>query len=177
MVIIQPAPERYRSRRHTITSRRHRITRRLAITKALEPCRPCLSSSGVFFLTRPAHSVHKNTKRTPPPTLDGRNTMNPATVSQLLPSAGKHPSPLLERVRKAAREHGLSEAAAAAIVARARAFILFHNKRHPSGLGLADVTLFLAHVVQTAKQPLLALADARSAVTPLRGSVLRCDLG
>ncbi len=103
--------------------------------------------------------------------------MNPATVSQLLPSAGTQPSPLLERVRKAAREHGLSEAAAAAIVARARAFILFHNKRHPSGLGLADVTRFLEHVVQTAKQPLLALAEARSALTLLCGSVLGIDLG
>src|SRR5947209_1726341 len=73
------------------------------------------------------------------------------------------PPPLLERLRLAARGRGDAQATAETVVSRARAFILFHDKRHPSELGLPEVSHFLEHVVKTAAQPLPALAQARAA--------------
>ena len=58
-----------------------------------------------------------------------------------------------------------------------RAFILFHDKRHPSSLGLAQVTQFLEHVVKTSADPLPALAQARAALMLLYGGVLGIHLG
>jgi len=86
-------------------------------------------------------------------------------------------SPLLERLRMAARSRGDSQPTAENLVAWARAFILFHNKRHPSQMGLPQVTHFLEHVVKTASEPLPALAQARAALTLLYGGVLGNDLG
>ena len=86
-------------------------------------------------------------------------------------------SPLLERLRLAASACGDAQATADCLVSWARAFILFHNKRHPSTLGLPAVTHFLEHVVKTAPEPLPALAQARSALTLLYGSILGIDLG
>lgn len=78
--------------------------------------------------------------------------MNPLPVaSRAAPvPAGTKGSPLLERLRQAARERGDSAPTADALVSWARAFILFHDKRHPSELGLAEATHFLEHVVKTA---------------------------
>jgi integrase len=59
----------------------------------------------------------------------------------------------------------------------ARAFIFFHDKRHPSELGLPEVTHFLEHVVKTAPDPLPALAQARSALTLLYDGILGTTLG
>ena len=87
------------------------------------------------------------------------------------------PSPLLERLRQEARGRGDSVATAATLVAWGRAFILFHGKRHPSELGLPQVTHFLEHVVKSASEPLPALAQARAALSLLYGGVLGRDLG
>ena len=87
------------------------------------------------------------------------------------------PSPLLERLRLAAQDRGDAGPTADYLVRWARAFILFHNKRHPSELGLAEATHFLEHVVKTAPEPLLALAQARSALMLLYDSVLGINLG
>ncbi len=86
-------------------------------------------------------------------------------------------SPLLERLRLAAQDRGDAGLTADYLVRWARAFILFHNKRHPSELGLAEATHFLEHVVKTAAEPLLALAQARSALMLLYESVLGINLG
>ncbi len=85
--------------------------------------------------------------------------------------------PLLERFRQAAHARGNSQPTADNLVSWAREFILFHNKRHPSEMGLAEVTHFLEHVVKTMPDPLPALAQARSALTLLYGGVLGNDLG
>jgi len=87
------------------------------------------------------------------------------------------PPPLLERLRLAARTRGDSQPTADTLVSWARAFILFHNKRHPSELGLPEVTHFLEHVVKTAPEPLPALAQARSALMLLYGGLLGINLG
>jgi hypothetical protein len=89
--------------------------------------------------------------------------MNPLPVngpSAPVPTSAKA-SPLLERLRLDAIARGDARPTAELLVSRARAFILFHNKQHPSTLGLPEVTHFLEHVVKTAPEPLLALAQAR----------------
>ena len=45
------------------------------------------------------------------------------------------PSPLLERLRRASLGRGDSAATAETLVSWCRAFILFHNTRHPEQLG------------------------------------------
>ncbi len=105
--------------------------------------------------------------------------MNPHTIpdpSTLMPATVKKP-PLLDRLRLAAGARGDSQPTADTLVSWARAFILFHNKRHPSELGLPEATHFLEHVVKTAPEPLPALAQARSALTLLYSGVLGIDLG
>lgn len=85
--------------------------------------------------------------------------------------------PLLDRTRLAARARGDPESTIQAMIDSVRAFILFHNKRHPSELGLSDVGRFLEHVVRTASDPLPALAQARSALALLYADILGRDLG
>jgi hypothetical protein len=102
--------------------------------------------------------------------------MNAPTTS----AAGPSPTPqvpLLERLRRAARDRGDSAATAETLVSWGRGFILFHNKRHPDHLGLSDVSHFLEHVVRTAADPLLALAQARAALALLYRAVVGRDLG
>ena len=97
-----------------------------------------------------------------------------ATMPTPIPPSPPTP-PLLEQLRLAARGRGDSKPTAETLVRWARAFILFNNKRHPSELGLAEVTHFLEHVVKTAAEPLPALAQARAALTLLYGGVLGID--
>jgi integron integrase len=63
------------------------------------------------------------------------------------------------------------------LVSWARAFILFHDKRHPRETGLEQATHFLQHVVKSVKDPLPALAQARSALMLLYEGVLGIRLG
>ena len=49
------------------------------------------------------------------------------------------PPRLLEQVAQAARQRGASEPTTTQLVSWVRAFILFHEKRHPSELSLAAV--------------------------------------
>jgi integron integrase len=86
-------------------------------------------------------------------------------------------SPLLERVRSAARARGDARETADVTVAWARRYILFHNKRHPAEMGLPEATHFLEHVVKMEAEPLPALAQARSALSLLYCAVLGIDLG
>jgi hypothetical protein len=73
----------------------------------------------------------------------------PSTPVAAVPS----PPPFLERFRQTARARGDSAPTADHLVSWARAFILFHKKRHPAQLGLPEVTHFLEHVVKTAPGP------------------------
>jgi integrase len=84
---------------------------------------------------------------------------------------------LLERLRQAARDRGDSQPNAELLVSWARAFILFHHKRHPSEMRIAQVTHFLEHVVRTQSDPLPALAQARAALTLLYDGLLGIHLG
>jgi hypothetical protein len=93
-----------------------------------------------------------------------------------VPGVASQP-PLLEQVRVAAYARGDSRQTADGPVTWARAFILFHQKRHPGQMGLPEVTHFLEHVVQTTPDPLPALAQARAALTLLYAGILGKDLG
>jgi hypothetical protein len=85
--------------------------------------------------------------------------------------------PLLEQLRLRAHTRGDPDAVANNLVAWARAYIRFHDVRHPSTMGLTQVTQFLEHVVKASADPLPALAQARAALTLLYGSVLGIQLG
>ncbi len=58
-----------------------------------------------------------------------------------------------------------------------RRFILFHGKRHPRELRVADVARFLEHVAKTEKDPLRALEQAREALRFLYDDVLQVPIG
>ena len=98
-------------------------------------------------------------------------------LSSPLPVAAIKPPPLLDRLQQAALERGVARLTVDQLVSRARAFILFHNKRHPAEMGLAEVGRFLDEVVKTDPDPLPALAQARSALGLLYESVLGMRLG
>lgn len=59
----------------------------------------------------------------------------------------------------------------------ARRYILFHGKRHPRELGLAEVEQFLQHLAQSEKDPLRAIELAREALPFLYTDVLGIELG
>src|SRR5262249_13850273 len=103
--------------------------------------------------------------------------MNLPSDSSALGSPAVTQPPLLERLRQAALARGDAQETAARLVMVARAFILFHNKTHPSELGLLQVTRFLQHIVNTEKEPLLALASARAALLLLYEVVLGRQMG
>jgi hypothetical protein len=84
---------------------------------------------------------------------------------------------LLDRVRQAALTHWGRPEPAERCAHWTRRFILFHNKRHPTELGLADIGQFLEHLAQTEKDPLPALEQARDALTFLYETVLHLPLG
>jgi hypothetical protein len=58
-----------------------------------------------------------------------------------------------------------------------RRFVLFHGKRHPRELSLADVRRFLEHVAQTEKDPLNRLEEAHTALSFLYHDVLVLGVG
>ncbi len=58
-----------------------------------------------------------------------------------------------------------------------RRFILFHGKRHPRDMGLAEIARFLEHLAQTEKDPLGALEQAREALDFLYGRLFGVHIG
>ncbi|MCS6850153.1 MAG: site-specific integrase [Gemmataceae bacterium] len=104
--------------------------------------------------------------------------MTTSLLSDPTPQAiSAQPPRLLDQVAQTARQRGASEPTTAQLVDWVRAYVLFHNKRHPRELNRAAVTRFLQHVVRTEKRPLPALESARSALELLYGTVLGVDLG
>jgi hypothetical protein len=100
-----------------------------------------------------------------------------ATVAESAQQPTRTGSPLLDRLWHAARSRGDSAPTADLLAAWARRFILFHDRRHPRELGLAQVTHFLEHVARTEHEPLPALAQARAALALLYEHVVGADLG
>jgi integron integrase len=92
--------------------------------------------------------------------------------------AAPAPAPrLLEQLREAAlRRFGRPEPADR-YTAWARRYILFHGKRHPRELGLAEVRQFLEHVARSEKDPVNCLERAREALVFLYDELLHQPLG
>ena len=72
--------------------------------------------------------------------------------ASLTPAAGQAPR-LFDRFRYAALRRGNSVPTLDALVSW-RAYILFHDKKHPADLGLQHVRHLLERVVHTEKDPL-----------------------
>jgi integron integrase len=86
-------------------------------------------------------------------------------------------SPRLDWLWHVARSRGDAAPTSELLAALARRFILFHDKRHPREMGLAQVTLFPEHVAKTEREQLPELAQARAALALLYERVVGTDLG
>src|SRR5262249_30026256 len=82
------------------------------------------------------------------------------------PPAPIPPAPrLLDRVPQAALAHFGRPEPGERCADWTRRFVLFHNKRHPSDMGVAEISHFLEHVAQTEAKALNALEQAHEALT------------
>lgn len=70
----------------------------------------------------------------------------PFAVVRSMPPEPSPPPKLFDQIRTAIRLRHYSPRTAEAYVAWARRYILFHRKRHPCDLGVAEVTAFLSDV-------------------------------
>jgi integron integrase len=101
------------------------------------------------------------------------------TTPHPTPPASPQPPapPLLDQLRQAARQRGYPEATVTAFADWSRRFILFHGKRHPRDLGLAEIGQFLQSVARSDSDPVRALASVRAALDFLYRAVLHLDRG
>jgi integron integrase len=83
---------------------------------------------------------------------------------------------LLDRVREAVRVRHLSYRTEQAYIAWIRRFILFHDKRHPSSMGGAEVEAFLTHLAADRDVAAATQAQALAALLFLYRRVLGVDL-
>jgi hypothetical protein len=102
------------------------------------------------------------------------------STQQLTPVAAPvspQPPRLLDQLRALALARFGRPEPAERYVGWARRFVLFHGKRHPRALGLAEVAYFLDHLAQTEKDPLRCLEQAREALSFLYEQLLHIPLG
>ena len=92
------------------------------------------------------------------------------------PSSPPTPPRLLDEVLSRARQVFPLEETAQRYADWTRQYILFHDKRHPRELRVAEVDRFLAHLANV-EEPGNRLEDARSALAFPYGEVLHIDLG
>ncbi len=103
--------------------------------------------------------------------------MSDPLAGPLSAPAAPQPPRLLDQLRQAAFAHFGRPEPGQRFADWARRFILFHGKRHPRDLGLADINPFLEHFAQTEKDPLRCLEEAREALAFLYQRLLGIDLG
>jgi integron integrase len=90
---------------------------------------------------------------------------------------GSEAPKLLDRVRQAIRARHYSRRTEEAYVHWIRRFVLFHGKRHPSGMGEAEVTAFLTMLAVREGVSASTQTQAMSAVVFLYRAVLRLEIG
>ncbi len=90
--------------------------------------------------------------------------------------AGTPKPRLLDRVREAIRARHYSARTEKAYVHWIRRFIFFHGKRHPAGMGAAEVTKFLTSLAVDARVAASTQNQALSALLFLYKDVLEVDL-
>ena len=86
------------------------------------------------------------------------------------------PPRLLDRIREATRVRHYSIRTETAYVDWARRFILFHEKRHPAGMGPDEVTAFLTHLAVDRSVSASTQNQAKSALLFLYRVVLGVQL-
>jgi integron integrase len=86
------------------------------------------------------------------------------------------PPPLLQRVRAALRAGHYSHRTEKAYVAWIRRYILFHDKRHPSDMGAAEIQAFLSHLAVAGNVAAATQNQALSALLFLYRRVLGLEL-
>lgn len=84
---------------------------------------------------------------------------------------------LLDRLRTALQIRGLALEVVDAFVGWVRAFIYYHQIRHPETMGEREVGAFLTHLVLERREPLHRIAQARQALLFLYREFLHRDLG
>jgi integron integrase len=87
------------------------------------------------------------------------------------------PPRLLDQLRQVALAHFGRPEPGQRLADWARRFILFHGKRHPRDMGMAEINRFLEHLAQTEKDPLGALEQAREAIDFLYMRLLGVNVG
>src|SRR3954469_19652305 len=102
---------------------------------------------------------------------------NPTGPLVPAPSPAPAPPRLLDRVRQTAAARGHAAPTQEAFAQWTLRLILFHDKRHPQELNLADVGRFLTHLAQTEKDPLRALEAAQQALEFRYRDVLALAIG
>jgi Phage integrase, N-terminal SAM-like domain len=84
---------------------------------------------------------------------------------------------LLDVLRDTARRQGHDDRTIIAFVNWVTLFVRYHGRRHPRELQVAEVSQFLEQVGNTARDPLIAIEEARIALEFLYRDVLCRDLG
>ncbi len=102
------------------------------------------------------------------------NPMNTAYgASSLAPGGPK----LLDRVRAVMRMRPYSRRTEIAYIDWIRRYIVFHGKRHPSGMGASEITAFLSWLAVERRVSASTQNQALSALLFLYREVLRIDVG
>jgi len=102
------------------------------------------------------------------------------SVSALRVAEGTRPfrpaARLLDRVRLAVRARHYSPRTERAYVDWMRRFVLFHGKRHPSGMGAEEISRFLTHLAAERRVTASTQSQALSAILFLYREVLRQEM-
>lgn len=100
-------------------------------------------------------------------------------MTQILPATANSPQQgkkLLDQYRDAIRLKHYSYRTEQKYVYWVRAYILFHNKRHPKGMGVVEINQFLSHLVSDKKISGSTQNQALSAILFLYRHVLHIEL-
>ena len=99
------------------------------------------------------------------------------TVAAHVPTSAPHPPKLLDRLRTALLMRGTTPEVTEAWVSWVRAFIQFHQLRHPETMGEGEIGAFRTHWAIERGAPLAQQAQARLALRFLDRECLHRELG
>jgi site-specific recombinase XerD len=98
-------------------------------------------------------------------------------MSRINPSSPQSQPKLLDQVRDAIRARHYSLRTEEAYVRWTKRFILFHDKRHPSEMGVQEVQQFLTHLAVAGRVAASTQSQALSALLFLYQQVLKQEIG
>jgi hypothetical protein len=101
----------------------------------------------------------------------------PKAPAQVDTAAKPAPPRLLDVLRETAQQKGHSPATITAWIRWVAGFVRFHRQRHPREMKAMEVGRFLQSVGQQARDPLVAIEEARTALEFLYQDVLLAARG